>query len=171
MRTARRETIQYIAQVKEVALNYTTPSKFGAVSGGTIAIEGPCYISESFGKDMVEGANVASPDFQLFLNRTLRESLEFKARHVAHDGQQVVGLQILKHSEDYKSGDGAVFELLLPKSVQNDQSHIIVAKEKLSTVASASYQYTQKDGHTISLNRSVKRRTQLGLKCQARHGQ
>lgn len=130
MRTARRETIQYIAQIKEVALDYATPSKFGAVSGGTIAIEGPCYISDPSAKDMVEGTNIASPHFQLFLNKTMKASLEFKARHVAHDGQQLVGLQILKHSKDYNIGCGVVFELLLLESVQNDQVSHHISKGK-----------------------------------------
>ncbi|KAE9368280.1 HET-domain-containing protein, partial [Stipitochalara longipes BDJ] len=33
VRTASRKTMQYIAQIKEIALEYATPSKFGAVSG------------------------------------------------------------------------------------------------------------------------------------------
>ena len=118
MRIATRGTLRNSARVQEVALDYVSSNIFGAVKGGFLVLEAPCYKPSSFTEEEAETSN-----FQRFLARTVKADPEFQIRHKSHAGQQFAAIQILQHSENKQEGFGTVFEFLLLESVLVPDNH------------------------------------------------
>lgn len=123
VRLAKRESIRDVAQVEKVALDYVSSNLFGAVTGGTLRIKGPCYAADSFTTAGSEESNMASPNFWIFLIQSIERSSEFQARHIAYKGQQLLAMQILNHSQDDERRWRTVFELLIFETVDDDRGH------------------------------------------------